>query len=492
MERLQNFIGGEWQPALSGKTAPDTNPACPDEVLAEYPLSSEGDARAAIAAAKNAKSEWRKISPPKRGDILFRAVRLFEQRKEELARVLTREEGKTVAESRGEVQKAINILEFVAGMGRRWNGESTSSELPSTFCYTVREPLGVVAVITPWNFPVAIPVWKLAPALLCGNTVVFKPASLTPWTAKIITEIFAEAGVVRGALNLVYGSGGAVGDVLVTHPDVAAVTFTGSNEVGSRLYAEAAKSHKKVQCEMGGKNALVVLEDADLELAAQATVQGAFGSTGQRCTATSRAVVHRQVYEAFLSRVVELTRGLRMGRGTEDGVQVGPVVDEVQLKNVLSFVEVAKKDGARLVLGGGRPAAPELAKGYFVEPTIFADVRPEMRIACEEAFGPLLSVMPVGDFDEALAVTNNVAYGLSSSIYSNDMTRVMRFVEQVETGITHVNSPTVGGEAHLPFGGMKATGVGEREMGSTSIEFFSQWKTVYIDYTGTKRTTNIY
>jgi aldehyde dehydrogenase (NAD+) len=359
--------------------------------------------------------------------------------------------------------------------------------LPSTFCWTQREPLGVVALVTPWNFPVAIPIWKTAPALVCGNTVVLKPASITPWTAKIITELFVAAGVPKGVLNVVYGPGSTVGQTLVEHPDVKAVSFTGSNEVGVRLYADAAARLKKVQCEMGGKNPVIVLADADLELAAAGIAQGAFGSTGQRCTATSRLVVDRQVAAELTRLIVDKARTLKVGDGMNPETHVGPCVDEHQFQSVMSYLEVGKRE-AKLALGGERVGD----KGFFVAPTLFVGVTPEMRIAQEEIFGPVLSVIEVDGFDEAMRVANDAKYGLTSSIYTRDVGRVFQYLEQIESGMTHVNSPTVGGEAQLPFGGMKATGVGAREMGRTAIEFYTEWKTVYVDYTGAKRTTNIY
>ncbi len=481
-----NFIAGQWQKPATGKTQPNINPAS-GQSLGDVVVSSAKEAEVAIAAAKAALPAWRGMPAPKRGDILARAALKMAERKEELSRAMTLEEGKTLSESRGEVQKAINTLEFQAGEGRRLNGETVPSELPSTFCWTQREPLGVVALITPWNFPVAIPVWKLAPALVCGNTVVLKPASNTPWTAKIITEILHDAGLPKGVLNVVFGPGSQVGQTLATHPDIKAVSFTGSNEVGAKLYVDAAQSLKKVQCEMGGKNPLIVLEDADLDLAATATVQGAFGSTGQRCTATSRAVVVKSIAAEFTRLVVEKARLLKVGDGTEPGIDVGPCVDEAQFKTVMSYLEIGKRE-AKLALGGERASE----KGFFVQPTIFTGVRSEMRLAQEEIFGPVLSIIEVSDFDEAMKVANNVKYGLSSSLFTHDVGRVFQYLAHIETGITHVNSPTVGGEAQLPFGGMKATGVGAREMGKTAIEFYSEWKTVYIDYTGAKRTTNVY
>jgi aldehyde dehydrogenase (NAD+) len=477
-ELIRNYINGEW--VGTAKTQKNINPAT-GESIGEVVVSGREEAEAAIAAAKSAAKSWKAMPAPKRGEILARAAVEMIKRKEELARALNAEEGKTYGESLGEVQKAINVIEFMSGEGRRLNGETVPSELPSTFCWTQREPLGVVALITPWNFPVAIPCWKLAPALICGNTIVMKPASITPWTAKIIVECFAAAGLPKGVLNVVFGPGSSVGQALVEHADVRAISFTGSNEVGTKLYVDGAKTLKKVQCEMGGKNPLIVLEDADLELAATSTVQGAFGSTGQRCTATSRAIVVKEVVAEFTRLVVEKARALKVGE------QMGPCVDEGQFRTVMSYLEIGKRE-AKLALGGERVGD----KGFFVAPTVFTGVKPEMRIAQEEIFGPVLSVIEVKDFDEAMKVANNVKFGLTSSIFSKDVSRVFAYLEHIETGITHVNSPTVGGEAQLPFGGMKATGVGAREMGKTAIEFYSEWKTVYVDYTGSKRTTNIY
>jgi aldehyde dehydrogenase (NAD+) len=485
-ELIGNLINGEWQPARSGRTQKNVNPAN-GETLGEVVVSGREDVEAAVSAAKAALPAWRRTPAPRRGEILARAAVEMIRRKDELARALTLEEGKTLGESGGEVQKAINVLEFQSGEGRRLNGETVPSELPSTFCWTQREPLGVVGLITPWNFPVAIPIWKLAPALVCGNTVVLKPASITPWTAKLIGEIFATAGLPRGVLNIVFGPGSSVGQGIVEHPDVRALSFTGSNEVGLKLYTDGAALHKKVQCEMGGKNPVIVLEDADVELAAAGTVQGAFGSTGQRCTATSRAIVHSSVAAEFTRLVVEKARAYVVGDPTHKETNMGPCVDEHQFKTVLEYLEIGKRE-AKLALGGARVGE----RGFFVAPTVFSGVRPEMRIAQEEIFGPVLSIIEVADFDEAMNAANNVKFGLTSSIYTRDVARVFQYLERIETGITHVNSPTVGGEAQLPFGGLKATGVGGREMGRTAIEFFSEWKTVYIDYTGTKRTTNIY
>jgi alpha-ketoglutaric semialdehyde dehydrogenase len=483
---IGNFINGEWMTG-SLKTIQNVDPAS-GEPLGDVVVSSKAEVEAAIAAAKAALPAWKKTPAPKRGEILAKAALEMARRKDELARAMTLEEGKTLTESAGEIQRAINNIEFQAAQGRRFGGDVIPSELPSTFIYTQREPLGVVALVTPWNFPVAIPCWKLAPALVCGNTVVMKPASSTPWTAAIIAEIFATAGLPKGVFNVVYGPGSVVGDTLVTHKDVKAISFTGSTEVGSRLYALGAQHMKRVQCEMGGKNPIIVLEDADLELAASACVQGAFGATGQRCTATSRAVVHESVIAPFTKLVVEKAKALKVGAGVEPGTNMGPSVDQGQFQTVLDYIKIAKDEGAKIACGGNRIGD----KGFFVEPTVFVAVKRDMRIAQEEVFGPVLAVISVKDFDEAIDVANDVAFGLSSSLFTNDMTKVFQYNERIETGITHVNSATVGGEAQVPFGGMKATGVGQREAGTLAIDFYSEWKSVYVDYTGMKRTTSIY
>ena len=487
----RNFINGKWVTSGSARTAERRNPANLDEVIGIIPLSSREETREAIAAAEAAFPAWRDTPAPVRGKMIARTAVLMEQQKAELARLLTREEGKSLKDSLGEVQKSINILEFMAGEARRIGGETLPSELPKNFAYTLKQPLGVVAAITPWNFPVSIPVWKIAPALIAGNTVVFKPATLTPFTGAKVTEIFEQAGIPAGVLNMVVGSGSEAGDELLQHPSVLAVSFTGSNEVGSEIYAQGARRMKKCQCEMGGKNPLVVLADADLSLAAESAVFGAFASTGQRCTATSRVVVEEPVAEKLVSLIIERTRKFKVGNGLEMGVDMGPAVDESQLATDLRYIEIGKKE-ARLVLGGSRLTGGGYDRGYFVEPTVFDFVPSDSQIAQDEIFGPVLSVIRVRDYEEALRVANSVKYGLSSSLYSNDAAKIFDFIERIETGITHVNSPTVGGEAQLPFGGMKATGVGLREMGRGAIDFYTELKTVYIDYTGRKRESSIY
>src|ERR1700754_3548948 len=492
MSVYRNFIGGKWVESSSKRTASNVNPANTDEVLGTIRQATREEARAAVEAAAASFRMWRTTPAPTRGRIVSNAARLMEQHKEELAQLLTHEEGKTIAESRGELQRSINVAEFCAGESRRLNGETIQSELPLNFAYTIKQPLGVVACVTPWNFPVAIPVWKIAPALVAGNTVVFKPASITPATAVRITEIFEEAGIPAGVMNLVLGSGSEAGDEIINHPAVKAISFTGSNGVGIRLYEQASRRGAKVQCEMGGKNPVVIMEDADMDLATESTAQGAFGSTGQRCTATSRAVVVESVADEFVARVVERAKSLRLGDGMNPETEVGPIVDSSQFKSVLSYMEIGREDGAELVTGGATADGAGLRKGFFIQPTVFDRVTPDMRIAREEIFGPVLSVLRVKDFDEAMQVANDCEYGLSSSIFSNDAARIFRFVDDIETGMTHINSPTTGGEAHVPFGGIKGTGIGDREQGSTALDFYTDLKVVYVDYTGRKREGNLY
>lgn len=492
MKFYRNYIGGQWLESTSQQAAPNVNPADTSDVLGTVKLATRDEARRAVESAAEAFRDWRATPAPSRGKIIARFARLLEDDRENLAALLTREEGKTLSESRGELQRSINVAEFCAGESRRMNGETIQSELPANFAYTLRQPHGVVACVTPWNFPVAIPVWKIAPALVAGNAVVFKPATNTPATAVRITELLVEAGVPKGVFNLVLGSGSEAGDEITSHPAVRAVSFTGSNPVGVKLYETCARRGAKVQCEMGGKNPVVVLEDADMNLAVESTIQGAFGSTGQRCTATSRAIVVDRVADNFIERLIARAESLRIGDGSDPATEVGPVVDGNQFKSVLGYIDAGREDGASLVAGGGVAEGPGLRKGYFIQPTVFVGVTPEMRIAREEIFGPVLSVMRVQDFDEAMRVANDSEYGLSSSIFTNDAARIFRFIDEIETGMTHVNSPTTGGEAHIPFGGTKATGIGEREQGSTALDFYTELKVVYVDYTGRRREGNLY
>lgn len=492
MTTYRSFIGGKWIDSASGKTIPNVNPANTNDIIGNAELCTRNEARSAVEAAYNAFKTWKSTPAPARGRIIAKMARLMEEHKEELAQILTREEGKTINESRGELTRAINVVEFCAGESRRMNGETIQSELPANFAYTIKEPHGVVACITPWNFPVAIPVWKLAPALVAGNTVVFKPASNTPGTAVRLTELFVEAGIPDGVLNLVLGSGSEAGDEIVNHPAVRAISFTGSTETGLKLYEQIARRGIPFQAEMGGKNPVVVLEDCDINLAVEHTTQGAFGSTGQRCTATSRAVVINTIADEFVQKIVERAKSFKLGDGSDPANEIGPSVDESQFNTVLKYIEIGREDGATMLCGGKKAEGEGLENGYFVEPTIFDHVTPDMRIAREEIFGPVLSVLRVKDFDEAMMVANDSDYGLSSSVFSNDANDIYRFVDEIESGMTHVNSPTTGGEAHIPFGGIKSTGIGAREQGSTSLDFYTELKVVYVDYTGRKREGNLY
>ncbi|MCI0446234.1 aldehyde dehydrogenase family protein [bacterium] len=489
---LQNFINGKWVESSSREQMQDLNPANTREVLCASPLSAAEEARAAVAAAKNAFFAWSHTPAPVRGKILFHALDILRTRANELAETLTREEGKIIADSRGEVQRAMNILEFTAGEGRRLGGATIPSELPNNFIYTLRQPIGVVALITPWNFPVAIPIWKIAPALVAGNTIVFKPAELTPLCAVRLVEIFEEAGIPPGVLNLVLGHGHIVGEELVNHPDVRAISFTGSNEVGGSIYAKGSQRGIRVQCEMGGKNPAVILDDADLPLAVEGVVQGGFGSTGQRCTASSRVIVQETIADRFVEMLMARMKQIRVGDGLNPEVNMGPLVDESQLQTVTRYLEIGESEGAKLLTGGNRLTDANYAHGFFIAPTLFDCVKPEMKIAREEIFGPVVGVLRAKSFEECVDLANSVDYGLSASLYSTDISRCLRFVELAEVGKVHINSPTIGGEAQAPFGGTKATAIGPHEMGTEVFEFYTETKTVYMDFTGRKRESSLY
>ncbi len=484
----RNFIGGQWVESVSGRTYPIANPAHKDRVLGEFQTSTPEDALQAVAAARQALEGWANTPAPARAQVLYRALDIMARRSDELARAITEEEGKPLPDAQGEVRRAMNIIEYAAGEGRRMFGYTTPSELPNTVAYTVRRPLGVVAIITPWNFPIAIPAWKMAPALICGNTLVFKPASITPLSAVKLTEVFEEAGLPPGVLNLITGPGGSVGNALVESPEVQGISFTGSTEIGTGIYAAGAQRLKKVQCEMGGKNAVILLADADLDKALGGIVQGAFGSTGQRCTATSRVIVEEDVYDTFMEQLIQRTAELRVGDGMAPNTDVSPLASQSQLDTVLNYIGIGAEEGAHLAFGGHALTGGEFAEGYYVEPTIFTDVTPDMRIAQEEIFGPVLTVFKVRDLEEAVAVSNSVKFGLSSSVYTRDLPRAYKYINTVDAGMVHVNAPTLGGEVHLPFGGLKASGVGQREQGVEAVDFFSEVITVYIDYADTPRT----
>ena len=478
----RSYVNGRWYHPQSKSISKNINPADTSDVLGEYPLATAADVRQAVDAAVAAWPSWKKTPGPERGRVLWRAADIARRRIDEIAQTLTREEGKILKEARGEVLKGISLLEYYAGEGFRMHGKTLPSESRDTFTYTIRQPLGVVGLIAPWNFPWAIPVWKSAPAIVSGNAVVFKPAELTPATSVLLAEIYEEAGLPPGVFNMLVGSGSEVGEAMVHARELRAISFTGSNKIGNALYVKAAERGAKVTCEMGGKNAVIVMPDADLDKAATAIHGGAFGSTGQRCTATSRVIAHPDIKKALVDRLVAAAGKMRLGPGLESASDMGPSVDERQWKTVMDYIKVGQGEGARLLTGGSRPES--LSKGYFVEPTIFDGVSPSMRIFQEEIFGPVLSVATASSLEEALKFANGVEYGLTTSIFTSDITSVMKFVEDVETGMVHVNEPTVGGEAQLPFGGTKSTGVGEREMAEEGLNFFTELKTVFINYSG--------
>jgi len=481
-ERLQNYIDGEWCDPSTGEWRDNVNPADTRETIDAFPWSDTEDVDRAVATALDAQSAWADVPAPERGEYMFEARRLLSERTEEFAEALTREEGKTLDEARGEVQKSLDLLRFLGGEGRRLNGETTPAESGGTFLFTRRDPVGVAGLVTPWNFPIAIPIWKAAPAMVAGNAVVLKPAEQTPTTAKLVTELFDEAGIPSGVFNTVFGEGESVGSRIVEHPDVDALSFTGSTEVGLKLYAEGAKTNKKVQCEMGGKNAQVVLDDADLEAAIAGAAEGAFGYTGQRCTATSRAVVHTDVYDEFVEGVVEAARNVTPGNGLDPETTMGPSVDPGQLEQVLHYMSIAEEEGVTIEVGGGRLEEGDLGHGLFPAPTVLSGVDPDSRVAQEEIFGPVLSVIEADSFDDAIEAMNNSSYGLSSSVYTENVDRAFEYLERAESGMMHVNNPTLGSVTHLPFGGIKNTGVGIREQGETAVEFFTERKTAIIEY----------
>ena len=481
---FKNYIDGSWVESRAGKTFENRNPANRRDSIGLFPASSIEDVNGAVQAAKKAFVGWRLVPAPKRGEILYRVGELLRRHKEEIARGMTREMGKILKETRGDVQEGIDTAFYVAGEGRRLFGETTPSELPDKFAMSVRSPIGVCALITPWNFPMAIPTWKLFPALLCGNTVVLKPAEDTPYTAVKLFEILAEAGVPPGIVNLVHGRGEVVGAALVRHPDVRLVSFTGSAEVGREIASVCGQQLKRVSLELGGKNAQIVMEDADLNLALEGALWGAFGTTGQRCTATSRLILHRDIKKDLTDMLVARAERIKIGDGLDESVEMGPLINHAAREKVHRYVQIGKEEGARLLTGGSIYEEGKWIDGYFYRPTIFDHVSPSMRIAQEEIFGPVLSVIEVKSFEEAIEVINGTPYGLSSSVYTRDVQRAFHAMRDIEAGITYINGPTIGAEVHLPFGGVKDTGNGHREAGTTVYDIFSEWKSVYIDYSG--------
>jgi acyl-CoA reductase-like NAD-dependent aldehyde dehydrogenase len=483
-QKFQNLINGKWVDAKGERTFANRNPANRDDIVGIFPKSAKEDVDEAVKAARAAFEKWRLVPAPARGDILRKIGDLLVKHKEELAREMTREMGKVIAESRGDVQEGIDTAYYAATEGRRLFGHTVPSELPNKFAMAIRVPVGVAGIITPWNFPMAIPSWGIFPALLSGNTVVFKPASETPKTAATLGQIMMDGGVPEGVVNIVNGTGTEAGTAIATHPDVDMILFTGSTETGKQISREASVTLKRVSLELGGKNAQIVMDDADLDLALEGVLWGAFGTTGQRCTATSRLILHEKIYDKFMEMLIERTKKLRLGDGLLPTTDVGPLINETQRKSVQSYVMIGRMEGATVACGGNLAVQIDLANGWFHEPTIFTDVKPTMRIAQEEIFGPVLSVIRTTSLEEAINILNSTIYGLSSSIYTRDVNNAFAAIRDIKAGITYINVPTIGAEAHLPFGGVKQTGNGHREGGWAVYDFFTEWKAVYIDYSG--------
>ena len=486
MERVKNYINGKWVDSRSGETFDSINPANRDEVIGIVPKSGREDVDQAVKAAREAYEAWRFTPAPRRGEILFRAAEILLRDKEPLGKLETREMGKILPEGLGDVQEAIDMGYYMAGEGRRLSGETVPSELSDKDMKSIRVPVGVFGLITPWNFPIAIPAWKVFPALVCGNTVVFKPSSDTPACGTKLVEALAEAGLPKGVLNLIHGPGGEVGEYLVSHPGVDALSFTGSFDTGKRLEGICGAIHRIIATEMGGKNAIIVMDDANLNLAVEGAIWGAFGTTGQRCTAASRIVVHRKVYGEFIERFRKAASGLKLGDGLQKATDVGPVINESQFDKILKYVEVGKKEGAKLILGGRACQKGNCSKGFFIEPTIFIDVVPEMRIAQEEIFGPVVSVVKAEDLEDAIQIVNRTPYGLSSAIYTQDVNSSAIAERDLETGIVYINASTIGAEIQLPFGGIKHSGYGKKEAGGRggALDTFSRWKVIFRDFSG--------
>jgi acyl-CoA reductase-like NAD-dependent aldehyde dehydrogenase len=479
-----NLIGGAFRLSESGRTFESRSPAHKGDVVGVFPRSSAADVNAAVAVAKSAFDSWRRTPWPGRAAIILRASELLEERKEDLSRLMTREMGKVLTEARGDVQEAIDMGKFIAGAGRRAFGETVPSELRDKWAMTMRQPFGVVGCITPWNFPVAIPSWKIFPAVMAGNTVVIKPAEDTPLCALRFVEALEDAGLPPGVVNVVFGFGEEAGAALVEHPDVAAIYFTGSVDTGRIVSETCGRMLKKCSLELGGKNAIVVLDDADVELAVDGALWGAFGTSGQRCTASSRLIVERGALETFTARLVERASALRLGDGLDPEVDVGPVINETQLTRIHSYTGIGRGEGASLLLGGEIASDGELASGWFYPPTVFAGVDTSMRIAQEEIFGPTVVIIPVGSVEEAITAANSTSYGLSLSLYTNDLRTAFHAINDLHSGIVYINAPTIGAEIQLPFGGTRNTGNGHREAGGHVLDEFSEWKSIYIDYSG--------
>jgi len=479
---FKNFIGGKEKAAESGRTFENRNPADWNDVIGIFPKSDKRDVDAAVDAARQAFRPWSLTPAPKRGDIVKRAGDILVARKEEIAREMTREMGKVLLETRGDVQEGIDTAYYSASEGRRMFGETAPSELPDKFTMSMRVPVGIAGVISPWNFPMAIPTWKIFPALVSGDAIVFKPASDTPKTAATLVEILIEAGIPEGVINIVHGGGNEVGMAIVEHEDVELISFTGSTAVGKKISETASRTLKRVSLELGGKNAEIVMDDANLELALDGVLWGAFGTTGQRCTATSRLILHEKIYERFIDMLAERTSKLKLGNGLDESVEVGPCINEAQRERIHSYVEIGKKEGARLVIGGEPARGGELDKGWYYDPTIFVDVTPDMTIAREEIFGPVLSILKAKSLDHAIELLNGTIYGLSSAVYTRNVNDAFKAIRDIKAGITYINAPTIGAETHMPFGGVKQTGNGHREGGASAFDFFTEKKTVYVDF----------
>ena len=483
--KAMNYIDGRWSWPEGTAAIKSINPSDTREVICETPDSSAEELDRAVAAAGRAFTAWRRTPPPTRAIILQRAGQILAQRKQQIGELIAREAGKPLAEGCGDVQEAIDMAELAAGEGRRLYGDTAPSELPNKMCLTFREPIGVCGLITPWNFPVAIPAWKSFHALICGNTVVIKPASDTPMCGAEFVRALADAGLPPGVINLVQGRGSVVGEAMCKNPRISLISITGSTETGKHVAAECGRTGKRVSLECGGKNAEIVMDDADLDLAVEGALWGAFGTSGQRCTATSRLIVHESVHDKMLEKLTAQAAKLRLGPGVEPTTDVGPLINESQCKKVLDYIHIGKEeDKATLVRGGVRATGEKLDRGWFIEPTIFTDVNRSMRIFQEEIFGPVLSVVRVGSLEEAVETLNDCEYGLSSSIYTRDVNKALWAVREIEAGIVYVNGPTIGAEVHMPFGGVKGTGNGHREAGKAGLDTFTEWKTVYIDYSG--------
>jgi alpha-ketoglutaric semialdehyde dehydrogenase len=487
----KNFIDGEWVESSTGQTFENRNPADNREVVGIFQKSSKADVESAVEAAKQAFRKWRLVPAPRRAEIVFKAAEMLIERKEECSRDMTREMGKVLKETRGDVQEAIDCAYYMAGEGRRLFGPTTPSELPNKFAMAVRQPIGVCGMITPWNFPMAIPSWKLLPAIVCGNTCVIKPAQDTPLSTYNLVRVLADAGLPKGVINIVGGYGPEAGAPLMEHFDVRAISFTGSSAVGRTVGTTSAQSFKHCSLELGGKNPMIVLDDANLDLAIEGGLWGAFGTTGQRCTATSRIIVQKSIYDSFVDAYVERAKKLRIGNGLDESVDMGPAINERQLTGNLKYVEIGKSEGAKLKCGGNRLDQGDHKNGWFMEPTVFVDVDPKMRIAQEEIFGPVVSIIPCEDMEDAIRIANDIEYGLSSSIYTKDVNKAFSAVRDLDAGITYINAPTIGAEVHLPFGGVKATGNGHREGGIGAIDFYTEWKSVYVDYSDTLQKAQI-